>query len=816
MSLMTLVACGGGDGGLTGDTDNDKSVLTLSLSKQNVTGEEPITVTATLTGGVSNSGKLITFTSTLGDFSPSSKTALTNASGVATIILTAGNIRGAGEIQATTSSNIKDTIGFTTQGDDIATPGDINITLSLVDAGGNTTNTITASKPGRVIAKVEGVSVPVIVTFTTSVGDIPISTAITNDNNLATVDILAGASLGAGTVKASINSGETGELILVVGSSSVSMGSGEPFAEGVAKISLAQISAGGTTAITVNIIDDQKNLFTESVDVKFSSGCTSLATPTAELSSPINTSNGIATSIYLAKGCVGNDPINITANAGGINLSASTVVNVLPADIGSIEFISTVPEIIGILGTGAVGGSESSVVKFRVLDTNNNPVNNKLVNFSLNTTLGGVQLIPSSATTNSEGIVQTVVNSGTVATTVRVTASINDSDPLISSQSSLLVVSTGIPDQDSFSLSADIFNPEGWNVDGTEVVVTARLADAFNNPVPDGTAVNFTTEGGRIEPSCVTDNGTCSVKWVSQNARPEGHVLAHNNGDKYTLVRTGADVTYPSEVLNSLGQKYGGRATILATAIGEESFPDLNGNGRFDFTEMSGFLGTNVSGKLYDLKEAFVDHNEDGYYNPSEGNDVNSSGELETPIDFNADNLFTPKDGKYNGVLCSIPEHAGCSSVQKSINVRGSLALVMSGSEAFSTTNSTVDAISEYWDHDNDPSTSQVNDPVNPKINLTDMIIYIAGENVGGGSITISDLHNQPMPEGTTIVFTSTVGSIVGPSTFKWPNDNHNGGRQFNVSVKGEREQKSGKLIMEVTTPSGYVTIYDSIIIIIE
>lgn len=86
------------------------------------------------------------------------------------------------------------------------------------------------------------------------------------------------------------------------------MGSGDPFIEGVADIRLAQISAGGTTVILVSIIDDQGALFTEAVDVIFSSGCSSLTTPSAEISSPITTLNGTATSTYLAKGCTDKDP----------------------------------------------------------------------------------------------------------------------------------------------------------------------------------------------------------------------------------------------------------------------------------------------------------------------------------------------------------------------------------------------------------------------------------------------------------------------------------------------------------------------------
>ncbi len=876
MILTTLVACGGGDGGLSregggdGGTTEEPVVISLALStNDNVTGQEPVTVTATLTKdgtAVPNTTvvfELVTAESGIGALSPSSGTALTNDAGIAEITLTAGNVRGAGTIAASVASGEQSSIDFSTQGDDIGVVGDINITVILVDADGNPTDTITSSKSGKVIAEVNGISTPLIVNFVTTVGEIPITTAITDAENQASVDILAGGSLGAGSVTASIASGETGQVLLVVGSSTVTMGSGTPFVEGEAEISLAQISAGGTTVVTVNIIDDQGALFTEPVDVNFSSSCTS--SNTSELSSPITTSNGIANSTYLAKGCVGDDPINVTANAGGINLSATTSVNVLPADVGSIEFVSSVPENISILGTGSLGGSESSVVKFRVLDTNSNPVNNQVVNFSLNTDVGGIQLIPDSATTNNEGIVQTVINSGTVATSVRVQATIDGSDPTISSQSSVLVVSTGIPDQDSFSLSASILNPEGWDLDGTTVEVTARLADAFNNPVPDGTAVSFTTEGGSIDPSCVTSNGVCTVTWRSQFPRPEGHELGDAN-----------NVLHPPEVHNTMGQKLGGRATVIATAIGEESFPDLNGNARFDASEVAAFLGTDISGDKYDLKEAFVDHNEDGFYNPDPVDDAlapadpnnASSGELEEFFDFNVDASFSQNDGKYNGVLCSIPAHDGCSSINKSLNVRRSLTLVMSGSSANVCTSSAYDnsgadvsfirvdqglvnsrltltlpvdsteimptddalviarsnslchaevlRVTYEHDDDDDPLTPDVSTTADVIKNSFDNALYIKGENSTSTTIIVSDLHNQPMPAGTKVKFTATAGSVVGPSSFTWPSENHNGGSAFGVTVKGEKEPKSGNLVVEITTPNELTTTYSNIAIIIQ
>ncbi|MGS0724199.1 Ig-like domain-containing protein, partial [Shewanella sp. 30m-9] len=250
-----------------------------------------------------------------------------------------------------------------------------------------------------------------------------------------------------------------------------------------AAISATDLSAGGTATVTVSIQDDLGNAFTQPVDVNFSSTCATKIPAQAVISSPVSSSNGVATSTYRAEGCVGEDQINVTANAGGISLSAVGTINILQADVGSIVFVSAVPENISILGTG---GTESSVVKFKVLDKNGNVVANQNVKFALNTTVGGVKIDPLQATTDNSGIVQTVVTTGTVATSLRVTATVdNGAIPTISSQSSQLIVSTGIPDQDSFSLAATILNPEGWNVDGTEVTVTARMADAFNNPVPD-------------------------------------------------------------------------------------------------------------------------------------------------------------------------------------------------------------------------------------------------------------------------------------------------------------------------------------------
>ncbi|MCM2527619.1 hypothetical protein NDN17_03765 [Shewanella algae] len=784
-----LFACGGG--GSISDTGDGSTpptgttTVTLNISDPNISAENPATLTATVSNSLTGAlaGQLVTFTlsnENLGTFNPAIGTALTDADGKAVISLATSNIAGAGTVSAAISSGESASVGFTMKGDGGQAGGGAQVTLTLTDVDGNTTDSITSTSPGILVATVTGLSKPAIVTFDASLGDLPIKTAITDANGKASVSIYAGSTPGASSASASLATGEKAEHVFVIGASDVQMGSGDPFVSGKAAVSAATLSAGGTATISVMLQDSQGKPFTEPVDVSFSSTCSKKTSPEAVISSPVTAINGLATSTYLAKGCVGDDNITVSADVGGKNLSATGVVKILAADAGSIVFVDASPENIGIKGTGS---DESSIIRFKVLDTNGNAVANKAVSFSLNTDVGGLSLNPATATTNNEGIVQTVVNSGTVATTVRVTADIDGTSPLISSQSSVLVISTGKPDQDSFSLSAETLNAEGWDVDGTAVKVTARLADAFNNPVPDGTAVYFTTEGGAITPSCTTTGGVCSVTWTSQNARPEGQLLVDNSGSRNPIAELSATGG------NFYGQKYGGRATITATANGEESFPDTNGNGRFDASEVAAFQGTDVSGQPYDLAEAFVDHNEDGLFNPQQaGGEI--GGENEELIDFDSDGVFDSADGKYNGVLCSIPAHDACAdgiSHSQSINVRSSLVMVMSGSTAYATDPADIRII----DRDGDNLGGDID---------------INGKSSATVQFTISDLHNQQMPSGSVVTFTTSAGSVASSGSYTWPSSNHNGGRQFSVTLKGADEPDSGSFIVKVKTPGGAET----------
>ncbi len=147
------------------------------------------------------------------------------------------------------------------------------------------------------------------------------------------------------------------------------------------------------------------------------------------------------------------------------------------------------------------------------LTNNNAAIGGIKVNFGLTTEVGGLSLSPTTAVSTSEGLVTTNITSGDIPTVVRVIATAAAGDGTgqeVSSVSDVLTVTTGLPDQNSISVSVEggFVVANGMTVDGIEKTITVRMADKFNNPVPDGTAAVFTTEYGAIDPSCETvENG---------------------------------------------------------------------------------------------------------------------------------------------------------------------------------------------------------------------------------------------------------------------------------------------------------------------
>jgi hypothetical protein len=473
------------------------------------------------------------------------------------------------------------------------------------------------------------------------------------------------------------------------------------------------------------------SLYTTSTIITFNSPCVAAGQADIQPTASATTTTGTATVTYVAKGCAGADVITAAATVGTATLTATGTVTVAQAAIGSIAFVSATPTNIALKGTGDSSRPESSTLIFKVLDAAGGPRSGADVSFALNTPVGGIALQPTAATavSDAQGNVQIVVNAGTVATSVKVTATVTSSSPQISTQSSQLTITTGIPTAASFSLAVGCFNVEGLNYDGTITPVTARLADRFGNPVPDGTAVTFTTEGGAIQAQCTTittasEGGVCSVNWRSSQPRPVD-----------------------------------GRITILAKAIGEESFTDSNGNGAFDAGET-----------FADTSEPFRDDDESGTY--TAGTDADF-------FDFNNNGSRDGPDGKFNGVLCNDPARCGAAST-RSTGIGRSALVIMSGSNAVMS----------------DPSGAAIS-PIIMAVNTPRVI-----------SVWVRDASTNVMPGGTVVSATfSGSGATVGtPSSFTVPCTNISAGLRvsgatlFSFALAGGATAGAGTLTISVAT----------------
>jgi hypothetical protein len=264
------------------------------------------------------------------------------------------------------------------------------------------------------------------------------------------------------------------------------------------------------------------------------------------------------------------------------------------------------------------------------------------------------------------------------------------------------------------------------------------------------------------------------VAWISQNPRGPG-IKANEQ-----YVRTIEE--YPSNDCDGtnanngpcpsdLGEIAGLRTTILVTAIGEEYFVDLNGNGLYD------------KGEAFDnLPEAFVDHNEDHVYTPESGPQCGppttpescaAGGEEETFTDFNENGVYdlnvdpVTGEGVYNGSLCPVEgENAGWCS-RELVNVRDDIVLVM----GFSTDSNFFDIQLVNERTERVVTAVQQGDP---------FVAYIA------------DIFNNPPAGGTKITVTADGDDceLISPSEFTAPDTNRRGA--FGVPIRVDSSGGTG------------------------
>lgn len=756
-------------------------------AKQSFAKNETITLQAKVTDedDALIPNKAVSFTVSIGSLTVTSK--LTNSEGLAIVYLTNESLElGAGGASANAGEINSQGIDYEfVESEDSTLSPSLTTVMALDDVSVNQFKTNQEVQITSTLIDDNGQGIAnEIITFTADIGTLTPTTALTNSQGVANVTLSSNeGTVGAGVLTSSyafnesININSTFNYQILSADAAIDgnirlgyFDENDTFTEGEIELSIAgnSISAGGTLGVSIYLVDENNDLVATPIPVTFTSNCVQNGNATIDAS--VLSINGKASSTFEDINCAGttgtDDVIIASITVNNIANSANETITINGEQLGSIEFISAQPSSIALKGTGGQNLQETSTLTFKVNSQLGNPLAQQEVNFALSTSVGGISLSRASGFTNSQGLVTTQVSAGTVPTAVRVTAvasmDVNGDVVNAQSQSDLLSINTGLPEQRSMTIAASVLNPEAHGINGEESNITVWLSDNFHNPVPDGTTVNFTTEGGSIQPSCSTTNGSCSVVWSSSEPRVDNH-----------------------------------RITILATALGHETFFDTNGNNFFDADDGNSIRDVGTSSNLnvdsgfgnypaqasgfIDMSEAWRDDNENSIYDQGE-----------TFVDFNNDEAFSSADSLFNGPQC---QGAKCASEsQRSIHVRKAIRLVMASSTA------------EYILANGSGGDVYHNSLTNFSKTITD--IPNGGSKEFSFKFADTGTPNQTMPLGTNVTVSLSAGTLQGETNFTVSNNSQEGFSQMNFFViqEADSDPQTAVLTITITSPSGVVT----------
>jgi hypothetical protein len=209
----------------------------------------------------------------------------------------------------------------------------------------------------------------------------------------------------------------------------------------------------------------------------------------------------------------------------GVTTAADSIPPSQPsAPAGAIYFLSSGVPSLAITGSG---GIEITNLIFEVRDSVGIPVDSKntatiLFKIKNSATLGAFLNLDSAKTTSS-GQVSVQLRSGAKAGLAQVQAVLK-SDTTIKSPIVSIPIHGGPPDTAHFSISIGKTNLPGVKA-GVSTTIGVLLGDKFGNPVQPGTPVQFTTNGGIVQPFGITSsNGDVSVSLTTGNPIPNNGI----------------------------------------------------------------------------------------------------------------------------------------------------------------------------------------------------------------------------------------------------------------------------------------------------
>jgi adhesin/invasin len=468
-AIVALAASGRGDHGVGGG----QVYLVAGDQQIPANGTSTTTVTATVRDSKGNpaaDGVRVRFQTSLGIIAPAR---VPLKDGVATATLTSAPTPGTATITASAGRlSQTTTVEFTpTPGPGIAAHLAVDADPTQIPADDTSTSTITATVTDR-----QNNPVPdgTLVKFSTSLGIVAPATASTV-GGAAEATLRSGRQAGTATVTAKVD-----QLVETVDVEFVSAVAAELTVEADPE----QIPADGTSTstITATVSDPQHNPVPDGTVVRFTTSLGLIGPAT------VGTFGGVATATLHS----GTNPGTATVTVRAEALTERVSVEFLDATPARLTVTAEPTQI-------SADGTSTSTITAAVSDVQNNPVpDGTQVTFS--TSLGTIN--PATAKTTS-GSATAALRSSTRAGTATVTVKAGTLTRRVkvefqSTKPARLVVKA---------------DPEEIPADGHSTsTITATVSDAQNNPVPDGTVVTFTTSLGMVSPGSVeTQGGTATA-----------------------------------------------------------------------------------------------------------------------------------------------------------------------------------------------------------------------------------------------------------------------------------------------------------------
>lgn len=286
----------------------------------------------------------------------------------------------------------------------------------------------------------------------------------------------------------------------------------------------------------------------------------------------------------------------ITASAGAV--LAELTIQLRPGAANSI-LLSYDPKTLGVKDSGR---NQTITITAEVIDSKNNPaIDGTLVTFSIfSSPRGGESLSSTEPIPTLNGRAQVSLNSGIRSGSVRILAEVTDDlgvpiVPDVRAVSTEIIIFAGPPyiedvnDRRTSHLTVGVspLNIRGWDIVNNIATVTALVGDKYNNPVPPGTAVYFTTTGGVIFTEAYTDEfGVATVTIHTGQPLPDVIRFYNTSFVSFDPNESHANFTLPTnvipgpipdfdlgEVLNSVGSlgENDGITRILAVTEGVDA-----------------------------------------------------------------------------------------------------------------------------------------------------------------------------------------------------------------------------------------------------